>query len=90
MPGVREAAAIPARHKKWDERPLVVVVRDPEAPIDETGVRKHLAQTLPKWMLPDAVIFVDELPHTATGKIMKRALRDQYAGYLEEQGLDSA
>jgi acyl-CoA synthetase (AMP-forming)/AMP-acid ligase II len=90
MPGIREAAAVPARHKKWDERPLVIVVPEPNTTADEDSVRQHLAQTLPKWMLPDAVIFVDELPHTATGKIMKRTLRDQYASYLEEHGLDQA
>jgi 3-(methylthio)propionyl---CoA ligase len=90
LPGVREAAAVPARHKKWDERPLVIVVREQNASVDQENVRTHLARTLPKWMLPDAVIFVDELPHTATGKVLKRALRDQYAGYLEEQGLDNA
>ncbi|MBU2531633.1 MAG: AMP-binding protein, partial [Alphaproteobacteria bacterium] len=90
MPGIKEAAAIPARHKKWAERPLIIAVRDEGAVIDGEAVRAHLAKTLSKWMLPDAVIFVAELPHTATGKIMKRALRDQYAGYLKQHGLDEA
>lgn len=90
IPGIREAAAIPARHKKWDERPLIIAVRDEGAEIDADGVRDYLAKTLSKWMLPDAVIFVDELPHTATGKIMKRTLRDEYADYLEKHGLDQS
>ena len=90
MPGIREAAAIPARHKKWDERPLIIAVREAGATVDAEGLRAHLAGKLAKWMLPDAIIFVDELPHTATGKIMKRDLREQYADYLERIGLDEA
>ena len=90
LPGIKEAAAIPARHKKWDERPLVIAVREENVDVDADALRAHLAKTLTKWMLPDAIIFVDELPHTATGKIMKRALRDTYADYLEKQGLDGA
>ena len=90
LPGIKEAAAIPARHKKWDERPLVIAVREDSSDVDADALRTHLAKTLTKWMLPDAIIFVDELPHTATGKIMKRALRDTYADYLEKQGLDGA
>jgi len=87
-PEIKEAAAVPARHKKWDERPLIIAVREEGAVVDADALREHLAHALSKWMLPDAVIFVDELPHTATGKVMKRELRDTYAGYLEENGLD--
>ncbi len=88
-PGIKEAAAVPARHKKWTERPIIVAVREEGASVDEEALREHLAKTLTKWMLPDAIVFVDELPHTATGKIMKRALRDDYADYLERHGLDN-
>ena len=86
VPGVREAAAVPARHKKWAERPVLIVVREDGADVDEAAMRTALSRTLSAWMLPDAVVFVDELPHTATGKIMKRTLRDDYAGYLEQIG----
>lgn len=86
-PGIREAAAIPARHHKWAERPIIVAVKHEGADVDESTLLNHLAKTLSKWMLPDAIVFVDVLPHTATGKIMKRALRDTYADYLEREGL---
>lgn len=69
---------------------MIIAVRDEGAEIDADGVRDYLAKTLSKWMLPDAVIFVHELPHTATGKIMKRTLRDEYADYLEKHNLDQS
>jgi len=87
--GIREAAAIPARHPKWDERPVLIVSREPGHPIDEATIRSALATKLSTWMLPDAVVFVDDLPHTATGKILKRQLRNDYANYLIDQQNDS-
>ncbi|MGI9410564.1 MAG: long-chain fatty acid--CoA ligase [Hyphomicrobiaceae bacterium] len=84
--GVREAAAIPAKHEKWGERPVLVIVKDPDGELDETGVREHLAAHLSSWMMPDAVVFVDALPHTATGKVLKRQLRDEYSDYLVGRG----
>ena len=86
VPGVREAAAVPARHPKWDERPILIVAREPQSEIDEAGIKDALARDLKSWMLPDAVVFVDELPHTATGKILKRQLREEYADYLVRTG----
>ena len=80
-----EAAAVPAKHEKWDERPVLVVVKDDGSNLDEATVRDYMAQNLSSWMVPDAVVFVDELPHTATGKLLKRELRDQYADYLLQQ-----
>jgi fatty-acyl-CoA synthase len=80
-PGVAEAAAIGIPHPKWDERPLLLIVRDPGSGISESDVRRFLAGQVAKWWLPDAIEFVDELPHTATGKLSKKDLRDQYRDY---------
>jgi acyl-CoA synthetase (AMP-forming)/AMP-acid ligase II len=80
-PGVAEAAAIGIPHPKWDERPLLVCVRVPGSDVCATTVREHLTAHVAKWWLPDAVEFVDELPHTATGKLSKRTLREQFREY---------
>jgi len=80
-PGVAEAAAIGIAHPKWDERPLLLVVRDPGSKLCEAEVRSYLAGEVAKWWLPDAIEFVEELPHTATGKLSKKDLRDQYRDY---------
>ncbi|MEQ1566195.1 MAG: long-chain-fatty-acid--CoA ligase [Myxococcota bacterium] len=80
-PGVAAAAAVGLPHPKWVERPLLVVVRAPGAEVDAAQVGAHLAARLPKWWLPDAVEFVDALPLGATGKVLKRALRERFAGY---------
>ena len=80
-PGVAEAAAIGIPHPKWDERPLLLVVRDPGCDLCEAEVRQYLAGEVAKWWLPDAIEFVDELPHTATGKLSKKDLRDAYRDY---------
>ena len=77
-PGVAEAAAIGVPHPRWDERPLLLVVAKPGAMVSEADVLKHLAEHVEKWCLPDRVLFVDELPHTATGKLLKTALRERY------------
>jgi fatty-acyl-CoA synthase len=79
--GVAEAAAIGVYHPKWDERPLLLVVRKPGSTVTPEEITAHLAQHVAKWWLPDEVVFVDELPHTATGKLLKTALRDQYKDY---------
>ena len=80
-PGVAEAAAIGIPHPKWDERPLLLVIRSEGSQISEAQIRDHLRQHVSSWWLPDAIEFVDELPHTATGKLSKRTLRDQYRDY---------
>lgn len=80
-PGVAEAAAIGIAHPKWDERPLLVVVRKPGSDVGEREILDHLAGVVAKWWLPDAVAFVESLPHTATGKLLKTALRDQFRDY---------
>jgi acyl-CoA synthetase (AMP-forming)/AMP-acid ligase II len=80
-PGVAEAAAIGVPHPKWDERPLLLVVRDPGSKLCEAEVRSHLSRQVAKWWLPDAIEFVEALPHTATGKLSKKDLRDLYRDY---------
>ena len=77
-PGIKEAAAIGIPHPKWDERPLLVCVRVEGSDVCAVRVREHLTA---KWWLPDAVEFVDELPHTATGKLSKKTLREQFKDY---------
>jgi len=80
-PGVAEAAAIGVPHPKWDERPLLLVVRDEDSDLRADEVREYLAGRVAKWWLPDAIEFVDALPHTASGKLSKKDLRDQFRDY---------
>jgi acyl-CoA synthetase (AMP-forming)/AMP-acid ligase II len=80
-PGVLEAAAIGIVHPKWDERPLLLIVRDEGSDVSEREVRDFLSNEVAKWWLPDAIEFVETLPHTATGKLSKKDLRDQYREY---------
>lgn len=80
-PGVAEAAAVGVYHPKWDERPLLLVVRKPGAEVTAEQILGHLAEHVAKWWLPDEIVFVDSLPHTATGKLLKTALREQYRNY---------
>ncbi len=80
-PGVAEAAAIGVHHPRWEERPILLVVRAPGATVTGDDIAAHLATKVAKWWLPDAVLFVDALPHSATGKLMKTALRAQYRDY---------
>ena len=81
-PDVAEAAIIAARHPKWDERPLLLVVPKEGRTIDPAALLASYEGHVPKWWLPDAVLAVAELPHTATGKINKLALRTQYSLHL--------
>ena len=72
VPGVAEAAAIGIAHPKWDERPLLVCVAGPKAAMSVRTKSATISPThVAKWWLPDAIEFVDELPHTATGKLSK-------------------
>ena len=80
-PGVAEAAAVAVPHPKWDERPLLLVVRKEDGAVTEAEIREHLSAHVARWWLPDEILFVDSLPHTATGKLLKTALRDQYKDY---------
>jgi len=80
-PDVAEAAVIGVAHPKWDERPLLVVVRKKGSAVGKEAILEYLRDRVVKWWLPDDVAFVDELPHTPTGKVLKRALRKDFAGY---------
>ena len=77
-PDVLEAAVIASRHPKWDERPLLLVVAKPGRTIDPASVLKVYEGQIAKWWLPDEVLVVEELPHTATGKLQKTTLRTKY------------
>ena len=81
-PGVAEAAAVGVYHPKWDERPLLLIVKKKDADLGADNVIAHLSGKVAKWWIPDEVKFVDALPHTATGKILKRTLRDEYKDYV--------
>ena len=85
-PDVAEAAVIAAHHPKWDERPVLVVVPRQGRTIDAEDVLDVYAGKVPKWWLPDAVVVVAELPHTATGKLQKTTLRARYRDYLAARG----
>jgi acyl-CoA synthetase (AMP-forming)/AMP-acid ligase II len=76
-PAVHEAAVIACAHPKWDERPLLVVVRKPDAQVSAAEMLGFYEGRIAKWQVPDDVVFVDEIPHTATGKIQKLRLREQ-------------
>ncbi|MBU1195528.1 MAG: long-chain-fatty-acid--CoA ligase [Proteobacteria bacterium] len=81
VPGIAEAAVIAVPHPKWDERPLVIAVKQKGANVTKQDVIDHLSKTLAKWQLPDDVVFVDALPHGATGKLLKNVLRAEYKDY---------
>ena len=80
-PGVTEAAVIGVAHPKWSERPLLIVVRGEEAAVSGPDILAYLDGKIADWWMPDEVVFVDEIPHTATGKIQKRALREKFADH---------
>jgi fatty-acyl-CoA synthase len=81
-PKVAEAAVIGVRHPKWDERPLLVVVLKPDQSAGKTDILDFMRGKTANWWLPDDVVFVTEIPHTATGKIQKTALREQFRDYV--------
>ncbi|EAT13977.1 long-chain-fatty-acid--CoA ligase [Bermanella marisrubri] len=79
---VLEAAVIGLSHPKWEERPfMAVVAKDPSNPPNPDDIRTYLESKVAKWWLPNAIEFVEEIPHTATGKINKVALREQFKDY---------
>ncbi len=80
-PDVAEAAVIGVHHPKWDERPLLVVVRKQDAAVTREQLLDFMRDKIAKWWLPDDVVFVDSLPHTATGKLLKTKLRETFHDY---------
>jgi len=81
-PDVAEAAVVAARHPRWDERPLLIVVAKPGRTIDRDALLAMYPGQVAKWWIPDEVVVVDELPHTATGKLNKLALRHQFRDFV--------
>lgn len=86
-PALKECCVIGVYHPKWDERPLLLAIKKEGATVTAAEVIDFLADKVAKWQLPDTVVFVDELPHTATGKLLKTGVRETYKNYLVENGL---
>ncbi|MDP2519658.1 long-chain-fatty-acid--CoA ligase [Shimia thalassica] len=80
-PQVANCAVIAVPHPKWDERPLLVVVPTPDGKPEEAALMALLEEHFAKWQLPDDIVFVEELPMTATGKVSKLTLRKQFADH---------
>lgn len=86
-PAVSEVCVIRAKHEKWDERPVALVVPTPEqeGKVTEDEIKDHLSkypERVPKWWIPDKIIFVEEIPKTSVGKMDKKALRPKYEDIL--------
>jgi 3-(methylthio)propionyl---CoA ligase len=84
-PQIANAAAIAARHKKWDERPVLVVIKAEGEDPSEADILAHYNGRIATWQVPNKVIFVDELPIGGTGKILKNKLRDQFGDVLWDE-----
>jgi acyl-CoA synthetase (AMP-forming)/AMP-acid ligase II len=85
-PAIAEAAVIGVKHSKWDERPIVVAVKKAGQDVSREDLLKFYEGKIAKWWMPDDVVFVSELPHTATGKLSKLTLRQQMKDYrLQEK-----
>jgi fatty-acyl-CoA synthase len=82
---VREAAVIAVAHSKWQERPVALIVLKPGLAVEASELRAFLERLFPRWHVPDAFIFVDELAHTSTGKLLKSKLREQFGNCLGER-----
>jgi acyl-CoA synthetase (AMP-forming)/AMP-acid ligase II len=80
-PSVQQAAAIGVPHPKWQERPLLIVVKAPGKEVQKDELHQFLSTKLVKWWMPDAIEFVEALPLGATGKVLKRELRQKFADY---------
>ncbi|MBS6361838.1 AMP-binding protein, partial [Burkholderia sp.] len=81
-PAVAEAACIACPHPKWTERPLLVVVRRDGMEVSREALLAFYEGKVAKWWIPDDVVFVESLPHTATGKLQKLKLRETFRGYV--------
>ncbi|NOZ42572.1 MAG: long-chain fatty acid--CoA ligase, partial [Alphaproteobacteria bacterium] len=81
-PKILQAGVVGVYHPKWEERPILVIKPAPGTPPTEAEILNFLTGKIAKWWLPDAVFIVDEMPLTATGKIRKITLREQYKDCL--------
>jgi acyl-CoA synthetase (AMP-forming)/AMP-acid ligase II len=80
-PAVAEAAVIGVVHPKWDERPLLIIVKKKDMEVTKEEILDYMRKKVAKWQVPDDVVFVDQLPHTATGKLLKTKLRDDFKNF---------
>jgi 3-(methylthio)propionyl---CoA ligase len=81
-PAVQIAACIAAKHPKWDERPLLIVVKKPNTELTKAELIKHFEGKIAKWWTPDDAVFVEAIPLGATGKMLKVKLREQFKDYV--------
>lgn len=81
-PAVNECCVIGVKHEKWDERPLLLVVLNQGQNLTSEDMVAHLKGKIAKWWMPDAMLILEALPRTGTGKVVKKDLRDQYVDYL--------
>jgi len=88
-PAVAEAACIACAHPRWTERPLIVAVLHPGAAVTRDELLAFYERKVVKWWVPDDVVFVDELPHTATGKLQKLTLRERFRDYVLPTAADA-
>ena len=88
-PAVLIAACVAVHHPKWDERPLLVIVKKPEVTQDADTLKKEILNffegKVAKWWIPSDLVFIDQMPLTATGKLMKLKLRELYKDYKLSQ-----
>src|SRR5207302_8167563 len=81
-PKVAEAAVIGIKHPKWDERPLLIVVLKKDQKAGKDDILGFMRGKTANWWMPDDVVFVDDIPHTATGKILKTELRERFKDFV--------
>ncbi|MRS16301.1 long-chain-fatty-acid--CoA ligase [Enterobacteriaceae bacterium RIT691] len=81
-PEIQRAAAIGVTHPKWDERPVLICVRKSGSEVDEAALHLWFQARVPKWQIPDKILFIDTLPMSATGKVLKNELRHEYGQIL--------
>jgi acyl-CoA synthetase (AMP-forming)/AMP-acid ligase II len=81
-PAVAMAAVVGVKHPRWEERPLLFIVRKSDQPLEADEILAFLATRVVKWWIPDAVIFLDSLPVGGTGKVQKATLREQFGNHL--------
>lgn len=84
-PEIAMAAVIAAQHPKWDERPVLIAIKKPDSQLSETDLLEYYADKVAKWQIPDRVVFVDAIPLSGTGKMLKKDLRELYGAILLEQ-----
>jgi fatty-acyl-CoA synthase len=87
-PAVAEAAVVAVPHPKWGERPLAAVVLKPDVSATAEDLLRHLRPDFPKWWLPDAIAFVDEIPRTSAGKFRKSTLRERFREHYSKSAAE--